>query len=77
MALLGVYSVGAGMPMLAIAYGGNRVSKRLETFTRQANLLRKAFGGIAIAVALLQLVHYDVAFIAWATQWLPSLSAGL
>lgn len=77
MALFGAYAVGAGIPMLAIAYGGNRVSRRLKAFTRRADLLRKAFGGIAIAVAVLQLFHYDVAFIAWATQWLPSVSTGL
>ena len=77
MALLGVYALGAGIPMLAIAYGGNRISNRLTSFTRSAELLRKSFGVIAVAVALLQLFHYDVAFIAWATQWLPSVSTGL
>lgn len=77
MALLGVYALGAGIPMLAIAYGGNRVSQRLTSFTRRAELLRKSFGVIAVAVALLQLFHYDVAVIAWATQWLPSASTGL
>lgn len=77
MALLGVYALGAGIPMLAIAYGGNRVSARLTSFTRSAELLRKSFGVIAVAVALLQLFHYDVAVIAWATQWLPSVSTGL
>jgi hypothetical protein len=63
--------------MLAIAYGGNWVSARLTFFNRRANLFRTAFGAIAIAVALLQLFHYDVAFTAWATQWLPSFSTGL
>lgn len=77
MALLGVYALGAGIPMLAIAYGGNRISERLTSFTRRAELLRKSFGVIAVAVALLQLFHYDVAVIAWATQWLPSVSTGL
>lgn len=77
MALLGVYALGAGIPMLAIAYGGNRVSKLLAPLTRRADLLRKTFGVIAVAVALLQIFHYDIAFIAWATQWLPSVSTGL
>lgn len=77
MALLGLYAVGAGIPMLAIAYGGRRVSERLASLTRRADLLRKTFGVIAVAVALLQIFHYDIAFIAWATQWLPSASTGL
>lgn len=76
-ALLGIYAVGASLPMLAIAYGGNWVSARLAPLTRQANLLRKAFGGLAIAVAMLQLFQYDIAFTAWATQWLPAFSTGL
>lgn len=76
-ALLGLYAIGAGVPMLAIAYGGNWVSSRLTSLTRRADLLRKGFGVIAIAVAVLQLLHYDIAFTAWATQWLPSVSTGL
>lgn len=75
-ALLGLYALGAGLPMLAIAYGGNRIG-RLGRFAKHAGLLRKAFGLIAVAVAILQLFHYDVALIAWATQWLPTVSAGL
>jgi len=76
-ALLGLYAIGAGVPMLAIAYGGNWVSSRLTSLTRRADLLRKGFGVIAIAVAVLQLLHYDIAFTAWATQWLPAVSTGL
>jgi cytochrome c-type biogenesis protein len=76
-ALLGIYAMGAGLPMLAIAYGGNWVSARLAFFNRRANLFRKTFGAIAIAFAVLQLLQYDVAFTAWATQWLPYFSTGL
>ncbi|MGY0557302.1 MULTISPECIES: cytochrome c biogenesis CcdA family protein [unclassified Lysobacter] len=75
--LLGAYAIGAGLPMLAIAYGGEWVSSRLGFFNRRANLFRKIFGAVAIAFALLQLFQYDVLFTAWATQWLPSISTGL
>ena len=75
--LLGAYAIGAGLPMLAIAFGGNWVSARLVFFNRRADLFRKTFGVVAIAVAVLQLFQYDVAFTAWATQWLPSFSTGL
>ncbi|HJW45755.1 MAG TPA: cytochrome c biogenesis protein CcdA [Lysobacter sp.] len=76
-ALLGLYALGAGLPMLAIAYGGRWVSERLSFFNRRTDLFRKAFGAVAIGVAVLQLLHYDVALIAWATQWLPAVSTGL
>ena len=75
--LLAAYAAGAGLPMLAIAYGGDWVSSRLGFFNRRADLFRKIFGAIAIAFAVLQLLQYDVLFTAWATQWLPSISTGL
>ncbi|UNK49800.1 cytochrome c biogenesis CcdA family protein [Lysobacter sp. S4-A87] len=75
--LLAVYAVGAGLPMLAIAYGGHWITSRLAFLNRRAELIRRVFGAIAIAVATLQLFQYDVLFSAWATQWLPSVSTGL
>lgn len=75
--LFALYAIGAAIPMLAIAYGGRWVSARLSAFNRHANLFRQAFGVIAIAVAVLQLLHYDVALIAWATQWFPAVATGL
>lgn len=75
--LLALYAVGAGLPMLAIAYGGNWVTARLSFLQRRAVLIRQLFGALAIAVALLQLFQYDVLVSAWATQWLPSVSQGL
>ena len=76
-ALLGLYALGAGIPMLSIAYGGRWISARLPFLQRHAELLRKGFGAIAVVVAVLQLLQYDVFVSAWATQWLPPLSQGL
>ncbi|WP_197427143.1 cytochrome c biogenesis CcdA family protein [Noviluteimonas gilva] len=75
--LFALYALGAAVPMLAIAYGGRWISARLSSFHRSADLFRKAFGAIAIVVAVLQLFHYDVALIAWATQWFPAVATGL
>src|SRR5687768_18498410 len=72
--LLGLYALGAGVPMLLIAYGGNWVNARLPFLHRRADLLRQCFGALAIGVAVLQLLQYDVLVSAWATQWLPPLS---
>jgi len=76
-ALLGLYALGAGVPMLLIAYGGNWISSRLAFFNRHAGAIRKLFGAIAIVVAVLQLFQYDVWVSSWANRWLPSLSSGL
>jgi cytochrome c biogenesis protein CcdA len=76
-ALLALYAIGAGLPMLAIAYGGSWVTTRLSFLQRRAVVIRQLFGALAVAVALLQLFQYDVLVSAWATQWLPSVSQGL
>lgn len=75
--LLGAYAVGAGIPLLAIAYGGSWMTARFDVLKRHTVRIRQGFGAIAIAFALLQLLQYDVLFTAWATQWLPSISTGL
>ncbi|HYG06635.1 MAG TPA: cytochrome c biogenesis CcdA family protein [Stenotrophomonas sp.] len=76
-ALLGLYAAGAGLPMLGIAYGGQWVDTRLGFFQRRASLFRRLFGALAIGVAVLQLLQYDVLVSAWATEWLPSVAQGL
>lgn len=76
-AMLGLYALGAGIPMLLIAYGGRWINARLSFLQRHTDLLRKLFGLVAVSVALLQLLQYDVFVSAWATQWLPPLSQGL
>jgi cytochrome c biogenesis protein CcdA len=76
-ALLGLYATGAGIPMLLIAYGGAWVSTRLSFLRRHGALFRRVFGALAVGVAVLQLLQYDLLVSAWATQWLPSISQGL
>lgn len=76
-ALLGLYAIGAGIPMLLIAYGGHWVTSRLSFLKRRATLFRRIFGAVAVSVGILQLLQYDVLVSAWATQWLPSVSQGL
>ncbi len=75
-ALLGLYAAGAGLPMLLIAYGGNWVTSRLAFFGAHTTLFRRLFGAIAVGVAVLQLLQYDVLVSAWATRWLPSIAQG-
>ncbi|ASL28871.1 cytochrome c biogenesis CcdA family protein [Azotobacter chroococcum] len=76
-ALLGLYAVGAGIPMLLVAYGGAWVTARLSFLQRRAALFRQVFGALTVGVAVLQLLQYEVLVSAWATQWLPPISQGL
>lgn len=49
--LLVGYALGAGLPMLAIAYGGQQVVGRVRRFTRYAAPLQRAFGVLVVVTA--------------------------
>ncbi len=60
-ALLLAYAVGAVVPMLAIAYGGQRVAGRLRRLTPHAARLQRAFGVLVIASAAAMYSGWDTA----------------
>lgn len=47
------FAVGAGVPMLLIALGGNQIMSRLNLFKRHGGLIRKVTGVIILATVLL------------------------
>src|SRR5271155_2069572 len=47
--LLVVYAIGAAIPMLAIAYGGQAVTTRVRSISRLSPQLQKGFGIVVIA----------------------------
>lgn len=51
-ALLFAFSLGAGVPMLLIAYGGQYATQHVKAFTKYTGLLQKTFGVIILLVAL-------------------------
>jgi len=70
--LLFVYALGAGVPMLAIAYGGQALSTRWRPLVRHGVRLRQAFGVLVVAVAGAMLAQVD----AQAAAWLSRLGSG-
>lgn len=50
--LLFTYAVGAGIPILAISYGGNRVTARLQFFKTHPEATKRSFGIVLILAAL-------------------------
>lgn len=66
--LLLAYSVGAGLPMLAIAYGGQAVTARVRGLARHAGLIRQFFGAMVIATAAAMYWQVDVTAVAWLTR---------
>jgi cytochrome c-type biogenesis protein len=60
--LLGCYSLGLAIPMLAVAYSSQAIQRRLRAVAQQEALFRYVTGGILVAFGLYSLVHGNVAF---------------
>jgi cytochrome c biogenesis protein CcdA len=76
-ALLVIYALGAAIPMLAIAYGGQAVSTHVRSVARFTPRLRQAFGAVVVAVAIATWLHYDTTIIAWLAGFYPNGQVGL
>ena len=75
--LLVVYAIGAALPMLAIAYGGQAVTTRVRRVARIAPRLQQGFGVVVIGFALLSYFQYDTLIVAWLTGFYPNGQIGL
>ena len=75
--LLVTYAVGAAIPMLAVAYGGQAVTTRVRSFARIAPRLQQGFGVVVIGFAALSYFQYDTLVVAWLTQFSPNGQIGL
>ena len=76
-ALLVVYVIGAAIPMLAIAYGGQAVTTRVRSIARISPRLQQGFGVVVIAFAILSYFQYDTLIVAWLTAFYPQGQLGL
>jgi len=63
--LLFLYALGAGIPMLAIAYGGQFIKTRLRVVANHAERIQKVFGALIVLTALAIYFQYDVLAYAW------------
>jgi cytochrome c biogenesis protein CcdA len=72
-ALLGAYAAGAGIPMLAIIYGGQAATSRVRLLSRHAQRLQQVFGVLVVATAVAIYLQYDVLAYAWAAAYFPTL----
>jgi cytochrome c biogenesis protein CcdA len=75
--LLLAYAVGAAVPMIAIAYGGDFIVSRVRAAARVAPWLQRGFGGLVVASALLMLFQYDTLVVSWLSHFYPAGQAGL
>lgn len=70
--LMFAYAVGAGLPMLAIAYGSRGLQAKLQKIGSHQRTLNVVFGLLIIATALAILTGYDLVIQTWLIQYLPS-----
>ncbi|MEZ4180072.1 MAG: cytochrome c biogenesis CcdA family protein [Candidatus Doudnabacteria bacterium] len=57
--LLIAYAIGASIPMLLIAYGGQYASTKVRSFTPYTTKIQQVFGVIIIAIAVLMIFNLD------------------
>ncbi|HEY4042549.1 MAG TPA: cytochrome c biogenesis CcdA family protein [Rhodopila sp.] len=76
-ALLIVYAIGAAIPMLAIAYGGQAVTTRVRSIAKFSPRLQQGFGVIVIAFSIASYFQYDTLIVAWLTAFYPNGQIGL
>ena len=75
--LLVVYAIGAALPMLAIAYGGQAITTRVRSVAHIAPRLQQGFGIVVIGFALLSYFQYDTLIVSWLTGFYPNGQIGL
>jgi cytochrome c biogenesis protein CcdA len=72
-----VYAIGAAIPMLAIAYGGQAVTTRVRSLAKISPRLQQGFGAVVIAFAVASYFQYDTLIVAWLTSFYPDGQIGL
>jgi cytochrome c-type biogenesis protein len=75
--LLVIYAIGAALPMLGIAYGGQAVTTRVRSIAAIAPRLQQAFGIIVIGFAVASYFQYDTLIVARLTAFYPTGHLGL
>lgn len=75
--LLLVYAIGAAIPMLAIAYGGQAVTTRVRGVVRIAHRLQQGFGVLVVAFAVAMYFQYDTLITGWLSDFYPNGQVGL
>ena len=75
--LLLAYAVGAAVPMLAIAYGGQAVTTRARSFAQISGRLQQGFGALIVCFAIAMHFQYDTLITAWLTEFYPGGQIGL
>ncbi len=72
--LLCAYAIGAGVPMLLIAYGGQYLSKKITAIAKYSELLQQIFGIIIILLSIAIYFNYDIKIYSLLLTYFPALN---
>lgn len=72
-AFLLAYGVGAAVPLLAIAYGGRRLSQSFLRLRHHSAALQRIGGGMIILTAIAILLGWDVELQLWLAPFFPTV----
>jgi cytochrome c-type biogenesis protein len=75
--LLACYALGAGVPMLGIAYGGQYVSSRVRQVCVYSRRLQQGFGVVVTLGAIAMHYQYDTLITVWLSKFYPNALLGL
>lgn len=67
------YSVGAGLPLLAIAYGGNKVLTTVPILSKYSEWIRQGFGWVMLATAIALAFNFDSLLQQRILEYLPNI----
>ncbi len=71
------YAIGAGIPLLGIAYGGRSLINKVPFLSNNLGKVQRVFGVVMILTAVAIALNFDVLVTAWLTQKLPGGIAAL
>ena len=75
--LLVTYAVGASIPILLIAYGGQYATTQVRKLASYTPSLQRTFGVAVLLVALAFYTQYDGIVAVWLSEFYPNLQLGL
>ena len=75
--MLFVYAIGAAIPILLIAYGGQHATTQMRRLAPYTPALQRSFGVAVLLVAFAFYTQYDTVITAWLSDFYPSHQTGL
>ncbi len=72
--LLVAYAIGAGIPMLIIAYGSQWVTTKIRSIAQYSIRLRQVFGALIILLAIAMYYQYDIKIQLKLAEYFPTFS---